>query len=100
MLGGCAQDTQEAPQGQGSAVSLSGAGLKRTRELLRLSQARMARDMNLPLRWVQDLEQGRNGMTAAVRLLLRTLELFPDAVKQAARSIRDEDEAEAGEASL
>ena len=95
MMGGRAEDPARSPLDQNSAAAPSGATLKRTRELLRLSQARMARDMNLPLRWVQDLEQGRNGMTAPVQLLVKTLEMFPDAVKAAARVIRDEAEARA-----
>lgn len=96
MMGGRANFPTAGSGDRDGAAGCSGATLKRTRELLRLSQARMARDMNLPIRWVQDLEQGRNGMTAPVRLLVRTLELYPDAVKQAARLIREEDEAGEG----
>lgn len=70
--------------------------LKRTRELLRLSQARMAQHMNLPVRWVQDLEQGRNGMTAPVRLLFKVMEMNPEAVKKAASALRDEEGATNG----
>jgi hypothetical protein len=55
----------------------------------------MAQVTGLSLRWVQDIEQGRNGMTANNRLLMRMIELDPDAAEHAARTLQEEDDCRA-----
>jgi hypothetical protein len=42
---------------------------------------------------VQDFEQGWNGITAANRLLFKTVEMSSDAVAEVAEALRFEDEA-------
>jgi putative transcriptional regulator len=57
--------------------------VKALRARLKMSQDRFARAFGLPKRTVQDWEQGRRQPEGAARVLLKVIELEPDAVRRA-----------------